>query len=97
MILFGVEQMVLFFILFCLTLYIYILFVYNILFLYIIYFYILFVYNIKSFLQMEDIEQKFNTELQKDSVIIACRFPLPNTNPIATIGEGVDTVWLYKR
>lgn len=46
---------------------------------------------------MEDIEQKFNTELQKDSVIIACRFPLPNTNPIATIGEGVDTVWLYKR
>ncbi|KAL2714384.1 protein FAM173B [Vespula squamosa] len=46
---------------------------------------------------MEDIEQKFNTELQKDSVIIACRFPLPNTNPIATIGEGIDTVWLYKK
>lgn len=46
---------------------------------------------------MEDIEQKFNTELQKDSVIIACRFPLPNISPIATIGEGVDTVWLYKR
>lgn len=46
---------------------------------------------------MEDIEQKFNTELQKDSVIIACRFPLPNKNPVTTIGEGVDTVWIYKR
>ncbi|KAI4484203.1 hypothetical protein M0804_007659 [Polistes exclamans] len=46
---------------------------------------------------MGDIEEKFNTELQKDSVIIACRFPLPNMNPIATIGEGVDTVWLYKK
>ncbi|KAK2588650.1 hypothetical protein KPH14_006416 [Odynerus spinipes] len=46
---------------------------------------------------MEDIEQKFNTELQRDSVIIACRFPLPNKDPIATIGEGVDAVWIYKR
>lgn len=46
---------------------------------------------------MEDIEEKFNTELQKNSVIIACRFPLPNKQPIATIGEGVDTVWIYKR
>lgn len=46
---------------------------------------------------MEDIEEKFNTELQKNSVIIACRFPLPSKQPIATIGEGVDTVWIYKR
>ncbi|XP_011693233.1 PREDICTED: protein FAM173B [Wasmannia auropunctata] len=45
---------------------------------------------------MEDIEKKLNSELGKDSLVIACRFPLPNTLPVTTIGHGVDTVWVYK-
>ncbi|XP_012536226.1 ATP synthase subunit C lysine N-methyltransferase [Monomorium pharaonis] len=45
---------------------------------------------------MDDIEKKFSNELHKDSLVIACRFPLPNTHPITTIGHGVDTVWVYK-
>jgi len=45
---------------------------------------------------MEDIEKKFNSELRKDSFVIACRFPLPNTQSVMTIGHGVDTVWVYK-
>jgi len=49
-----------------------------------------------SFLQMEDIEKKFKSELRKDSLVIACRFPLPNTHPVMTIGHGVDTIWVYK-
>ncbi|XP_072759717.1 ATP synthase subunit C lysine N-methyltransferase isoform X2 [Anoplolepis gracilipes] len=45
---------------------------------------------------MEDIEKKFNRELYKGSLVIACRYPLPNTHPIMTIGHGIDTVWVYK-
>ncbi|KAG5318466.1 F173B methyltransferase, partial [Pseudoatta argentina] len=45
---------------------------------------------------MEDIEKKFKNELCKDSLVIACRFPLPNTHPVMTIGHGVDTIWVYK-
>ncbi|XP_012224351.1 ATP synthase subunit C lysine N-methyltransferase [Linepithema humile] len=45
---------------------------------------------------MEDIEKKFNSELCQDTLVIACRFPLPNKHPIMTIGHGVDTVWVYK-
>lgn len=53
--------------------------------------------HIKKLLsQMEDMEKKFNGELRKDSLVIACRFPLPNTRPVMTIGHGVDIVWVYK-
>lgn len=45
---------------------------------------------------MSDIEKKFNNELKNNSVIVACRFPLPNSLPITTIGHGIDTVWVYK-
>ncbi|XP_015433147.1 PREDICTED: protein FAM173B [Dufourea novaeangliae] len=45
---------------------------------------------------MQEIENKFMAELQEDCVIVACRFPLPNMNAIKIIGEGVDTVWVYK-
>ncbi|XP_043601518.1 ATP synthase subunit C lysine N-methyltransferase [Bombus pyrosoma] len=45
---------------------------------------------------MKDVEIKFIKELQEDSVIIACRFPLPTISEIKTIGEGVDMVWIYK-
>ncbi|XP_011299873.1 protein FAM173B [Fopius arisanus] len=46
---------------------------------------------------MEEIEQKFMTELKDNSTIIACRFPLPNLKPVQIVGQGVDTVWIYKR
>ncbi|XP_076630776.1 ATP synthase subunit C lysine N-methyltransferase [Colletes latitarsis] len=45
---------------------------------------------------MEDIEKKFRTELQNNCIIVACRFPLPNMNALKIVGQGVDTVWIYK-
>ncbi|XP_017781383.1 PREDICTED: protein FAM173B [Nicrophorus vespilloides] len=45
---------------------------------------------------MADLEKKFIAECKSDCKIIACRFPLPNLKPIRTVGEGVDTVWLYE-
>ncbi|EEB12119.1 conserved hypothetical protein [Pediculus humanus corporis] len=45
---------------------------------------------------MEELEVKFLKELEKDSYIIACRFPLNNIKPIKTIGLGIDTVWVYE-
>ncbi|XP_044763129.1 ATP synthase subunit C lysine N-methyltransferase [Coccinella septempunctata] len=44
---------------------------------------------------MENLEKKLIKECQNGSYIIACRFPLPIRKPIATIGCGVDTVWVY--
>lgn len=46
---------------------------------------------------MDEIEEKFNNELNKNSVVVACRFPLPNSVPVLTVGEGIDTVWVYKK
>lgn len=45
---------------------------------------------------MPDIEKKILTELQKECVIVTCRFPLPNINAMSMVGEGIDTVWIYK-
>lgn len=45
--------------------------------------------------QMTDLEKKLLREANKDAKIIACRFPLPNLEPIRVIGGGIDTVWLY--
>ncbi|XP_051162744.1 ATP synthase subunit C lysine N-methyltransferase [Leptopilina boulardi] len=45
---------------------------------------------------MADIEKKFNNELNKNTIVVACRFPLPNSMPVMTIGHGIDTVWVYK-
>lgn len=44
---------------------------------------------------MKDFEHKILTETNKDTVVVACRFPLPNMTPVETIGSGVDTVWKY--
>ncbi|KAF9417337.1 hypothetical protein HW555_005553 [Spodoptera exigua] len=44
---------------------------------------------------MNDFEKKLMKETDKDTVIVACRFPLPNMIPVETIGSGVDTVWKY--
>ena len=45
---------------------------------------------------MCELEQKFLKELNQDSCIVACRFPLPNLKPVKTVGVGIDTVWVYK-
>lgn len=45
---------------------------------------------------MPKIEEKFLTELEDGSAVVACRFPLPNLKADKIIGEGIDTVWLYK-
>lgn len=45
---------------------------------------------------MEELEEKFKRELKPDCSVIACRFPLPNCEATLKIGEGIDTVWIYK-
>jgi len=45
---------------------------------------------------MLDLEKKFLTELTDGTVIVACRFPLPNLKPYLIIGSGIDRVWAYK-
>ncbi|CAH4027706.1 ATP synthase subunit C lysine N-methyltransferase [Pieris brassicae] len=44
---------------------------------------------------MQEFEKKVKQEVNDGTVIVACRFPLPNTLPIETFGHGVDTVWKY--
>jgi len=44
---------------------------------------------------MPALHSKLMREMTVDSSVIACRFPLPCT-PSQTVGEGLDTVWLYK-
>lgn len=45
---------------------------------------------------MAELERKLMREVCADDArIIVCRFPLPNCRPAATIGGGVDTVWVY--
>lgn len=41
---------------------------------------------------MPELEKIFRS---KELRVVACRFPLPNTRPVVTVGEGVDRVWLY--
>ena len=45
---------------------------------------------------MGQLENKFDTELCKDSHVVVCRFPLPTWQPVHTCGHGLDTVWVYK-
>lgn len=44
---------------------------------------------------MEDFERKLITETCSGTVVVACRFPLPNMVPVETLGHGIDTVWKY--
>ncbi|XP_068239074.1 ATP synthase subunit C lysine N-methyltransferase [Palaemon carinicauda] len=46
---------------------------------------------------MPQLEKKLAKELSSDGCVVACRFPLPSWQPIASFGSGIDTVWLYKR
>jgi hypothetical protein len=52
--------------------------------------------NIHVTLQMQPFEEKLGKELKASGRVVACRFPLPSWEPIATFGEGVDMVWLYR-
>lgn len=45
--------------------------------------------------QMEQLEQKLASELPSTAMVVACRFPFPSWVPERTVGEGIDTVWLY--
>ncbi|KAI5700705.1 hypothetical protein M8J75_002184 [Diaphorina citri] len=44
---------------------------------------------------MSPLEDKFHKELV-NSRVIACRFPLAKSQPVLTIGEGIDAVWCYE-
>ncbi|KAM3963948.1 ATP synthase subunit C lysine N-methyltransferase [Aphomia sociella] len=44
---------------------------------------------------MKDFEKKLLEETNNGTIIVVCRFPLPNMIPVETIGHGVDTVWKY--
>lgn len=44
---------------------------------------------------MSEFEKKLLKEVNHDTIVVACRFPLPNMVPAETIGHGVDTVWKY--
>ncbi|XP_066961979.1 ATP synthase subunit C lysine N-methyltransferase isoform X1 [Macrobrachium rosenbergii] len=46
---------------------------------------------------MPQLERKLVQELSSDGLVVACRFPLPTWQPIASFGSGIDTVWLYQR
>lgn len=45
---------------------------------------------------MEQLEKKLKNEVEENTKIIACRFPLPNCKPIYKIGDGIDAVWVYE-
>ncbi|TRY68585.1 hypothetical protein TCAL_02486 [Tigriopus californicus] len=45
---------------------------------------------------MPQLEAKLDRELSVKSCVVACRFPFPNWKPINVVGEGIDTVWLYR-
>jgi len=48
---------------------------------------------------MSLLENKIEEDCDKSGnnlTVIACRFPLPNWQPIQLIGSGIDTVWVYR-
>lgn len=44
---------------------------------------------------MERLENKLASELPSTAKVVACRFPFPTWVPEQTVGEGIDTVWVY--
>jgi hypothetical protein len=44
---------------------------------------------------MGELHGKLARELQPHARVIACRFPLRGAEPVATIGDGIETVWVY--
>ena len=46
---------------------------------------------------MSQLQLKLSEELKPSGEIVVCRFPLPDSHPHETIGEGIDAVWLYRQ
>ena len=46
---------------------------------------------------MPQLEKKLDQELHNNSSVVACRFPFPNWIPDRTVGDGIDTVWIYNQ
>lgn len=44
---------------------------------------------------MDQLELKLACELPSAAQVVACRFPFPTWVPERTVGEGIDTVWVY--
>ncbi|XP_071498692.1 ATP synthase subunit C lysine N-methyltransferase-like [Diadema antillarum] len=44
---------------------------------------------------MNALEEKISQEMKPTASVVACRFPVPNWEPLTSKGEGVDEVWLY--
>ena len=46
---------------------------------------------------MNQLQQKLAEEMSTDARVIACRFPFESCTPTETVGDGLDSVWLYTR
>jgi len=44
---------------------------------------------------MEQLEVKMGNELVPNAIVVACRFPFPNWQPLLVEGTGIDKVWVY--
>lgn len=44
---------------------------------------------------MPALKGKLTKEMSKESRVVACRFPIPDWEPLDSIDEGIDSVWLY--
>lgn len=62
-------------------------------------------YNHVIIFGVDEMMVELDKKLKEDTIrnphfetktVIACRFPLPNRTPALTIGQGIDTVWIYK-
>lgn len=49
-----------------------------------------------TLIQMPQLEKKLESDLTVDSKVVACRFPFPSWKADDVIGEGIDSVWVYK-
>eukprot|EP00040_Diaphanoeca_grandis_P044219 m.11672 g.11672 ORF g.11672 m.11672 type:complete len:274 (-) comp8919_c1_seq1:138-959(-) len=45
---------------------------------------------------MEELSAKLQTKLKPGSRIVACRFDIPDMEPVHVVGEGFDTTWVYE-
>ncbi|XP_076152013.1 ATP synthase subunit C lysine N-methyltransferase isoform X2 [Alosa pseudoharengus] len=52
-------------------------------------------FYISDLWKMEQLEDKLGKELQNSARVVACRFPFPSWVPDDTVGEGIDSVWVY--
>lgn len=45
---------------------------------------------------MDRLAEKIKKEVRPGTVVVACRFPFTDLEPVQTRGCGIDTVWKYK-